>query len=218
MRDRWYERANPEYLVYLNSKAWKDRRALVFKRCADTCERCGKFAVTEVHHLTYSRIFREELEDLQGVCDYCHDFLHRKRPDDGAAEHARQERQQGEMRAKVEKGRSELRRLDEHPHLYRTFTAGPVPNDKEWMRLLRQHPRVVGACGVMQITRVRSVKRRRGATVAFRIEWEETGGRGWMMVADAGEWVRRGVVFDTERWLWVDAENIRWFVGRNQGE
>lgn len=29
-----------------------------------------------VHHLTYARKYREDLEDLLGVCNQCHDFIH----------------------------------------------------------------------------------------------------------------------------------------------
>ena len=35
---------------------------------------CGKPAL-EVHHLTYERIYREELMDLLAVCQRCHDVL-----------------------------------------------------------------------------------------------------------------------------------------------
>jgi len=74
MRSYWFYSTSPEYLAYLNSKAWLDLRAQVIERCNNTCERCGKFAVAHLHHLTYDRVYQEKLEDVQGLCEYCHDF------------------------------------------------------------------------------------------------------------------------------------------------
>lgn len=38
------------------------------------------------HHLTYERIYHENLDDLQAVCDPCHEFLSGKRGEDPAHE------------------------------------------------------------------------------------------------------------------------------------
>ena len=69
-------RFNEEYLEYLRSKAWKTLRKSVIERCNDCCERCGKRAVDEIHHLTYDRVYKETLDDLQGLCRDCHAFMH----------------------------------------------------------------------------------------------------------------------------------------------
>jgi hypothetical protein len=66
---------NPRYREYLNSPAWEEKRKAVKARCNGTCERCHKYLVDEVHHLTYAHIFNEPLEDLQGLCKPCHKFL-----------------------------------------------------------------------------------------------------------------------------------------------
>ena len=67
---------NAQYEDYLNSTVWKNKRRAVMDRCKKICERCGKFRVDEVHHLTYERIFNEMLEDLQDLCEPCLKFLH----------------------------------------------------------------------------------------------------------------------------------------------
>jgi hypothetical protein len=57
---------NPE--DYLKSKEWKAKRKAVKERCQNICERCHKYSVDGVHHLTYERLYNERLEDLQGLC------------------------------------------------------------------------------------------------------------------------------------------------------
>ena len=41
------------------------------------CERCNSQDADHVHHLTYARKYNEALEDLQAVCERCHDGIHR---------------------------------------------------------------------------------------------------------------------------------------------
>ena len=70
---------NERYIIeYLSSPQWKAKRKAGKKRCNDICERCHLYLVDEVHHLTYERIYNERLEDLQGLCAGCHEFLHGK--------------------------------------------------------------------------------------------------------------------------------------------
>jgi protein-arginine kinase activator protein McsA len=44
------------------------------------CQRCHKAPATEVHHLTYARVFNELATDLLPVCSTCHRNIHRLRP------------------------------------------------------------------------------------------------------------------------------------------
>src|SRR5262249_54111979 len=67
---------NERYLRYLDSREWKAKRVAVKERCNNVCERCHRYLVDEVHHLTYERVYKERLEDLQGLCAPCHAFLH----------------------------------------------------------------------------------------------------------------------------------------------
>jgi 5-methylcytosine-specific restriction endonuclease McrA len=60
------------YEAYLRSDGWRDLRRRVWRRCGGVCERCGREPMEHVHHLTYERVFDEHLDDLEGVCSWCH--------------------------------------------------------------------------------------------------------------------------------------------------
>jgi 5-methylcytosine-specific restriction endonuclease McrA len=60
------------YQQYLQSPEWRELRRQVWRRCSGVCERCGENPMDHVHHLSYERVFQEELDDLQGVCGWCH--------------------------------------------------------------------------------------------------------------------------------------------------
>ena len=69
-------RLGTEYEAYLQSTAWKLRRAGILRRAAGTCECCKHYAPNEVHHVTYARIGHELDTDLMAVCSFCHALLH----------------------------------------------------------------------------------------------------------------------------------------------
>jgi 5-methylcytosine-specific restriction endonuclease McrA len=64
-----------DYQDYLASEEWQEKRREILTRDRFKCRHCGNDA-TEVHHLTYVRIFREELDDLVSVCRNCHQDIH----------------------------------------------------------------------------------------------------------------------------------------------
>jgi len=66
------------YRRYLCSRKWGERREAVRRRCDDVCERCRGGPMAAVHHMTYARKYRERLDDLIGVCEECHEFIHAK--------------------------------------------------------------------------------------------------------------------------------------------
>lgn len=66
------------YGKYLMSREWALKRNAVIVRAHGMCERCGQFEASQIHHLTYIRLYRECLSDLQGLCPGCHQFLHAK--------------------------------------------------------------------------------------------------------------------------------------------
>lgn len=66
----------PEYQAYLYSDKWKMKRRKVLNRAKFRCERCKERQASQVHHLTYERIFEERLSDLQAVCVSCHMRIH----------------------------------------------------------------------------------------------------------------------------------------------
>jgi hypothetical protein len=67
---------------YFCSREWGVLKESVRERCGNTCERCKARPMYAVHHLTYERMFCEDLADLLGVCDACHEYLHGKRGTD----------------------------------------------------------------------------------------------------------------------------------------
>jgi hypothetical protein len=64
------------YQRYLNSREWGVKKEAVRRRAGGVCERCKLNPVDLVHHLTYIRKYDERLEDLQAICQGCHDFIH----------------------------------------------------------------------------------------------------------------------------------------------
>lgn len=60
---------------YYASREWALLKAEVRKRSDGICERCFLNPYTQTHHLTYLRFGKELLEDLQGLCNGCHEFV-----------------------------------------------------------------------------------------------------------------------------------------------
>ena len=73
-----------EYRKYLQSQKWQEKRKKVFERALKNanstnrfgvCEKCGYQPwrpILQVHHLTYERVFHEEIEDLILLCPKCY--------------------------------------------------------------------------------------------------------------------------------------------------
>jgi hypothetical protein len=68
------------YGWYLGSAFWRERREHILQRANHTCEKCGKRPATEVHHLTYLRVFNEVPSDLLALCRQCHAEIHWRQP------------------------------------------------------------------------------------------------------------------------------------------
>ena len=62
--------------VYLFSDEWKHKRDLIMELYNYKCQECGAEA-TDVHHLTYERIFQEDINDLIPLCRKCHENKHK---------------------------------------------------------------------------------------------------------------------------------------------
>lgn len=77
------------YEEYLRSAEWAEKRELVLTRDGGRCQACYQASATEVHHLTYDRIFEEPLFDLVAICRPCHEKLHEPKIAAKAAAHAR---------------------------------------------------------------------------------------------------------------------------------
>lgn len=63
------------YYLYLQSVAWQKKRDMCFERSI-VCERCRFIVGQHVHHINYSRVGDEHLQDLMVVCEHCHKVLH----------------------------------------------------------------------------------------------------------------------------------------------
>ena len=65
---------------YLGSAFWRERREHILQRANGKCEKCGQRPPTEIHHLTYIRVFQELPTDLLAVCRQCHAEIHWRQP------------------------------------------------------------------------------------------------------------------------------------------
>lgn len=66
------------YLRYLHSETWQRKRKIIIKRAAGQCELCGKHTIYfEVHHIDYTRLGAEHLDDLAAICKDCHKAVHK---------------------------------------------------------------------------------------------------------------------------------------------
>ena len=77
---RWQEINDDreKYSAYLCSREWSVLKVAVHDRAGGLCERCQKNAIDAVHHLTYARKYCERIDDLQALCNGCHEFTHGK--------------------------------------------------------------------------------------------------------------------------------------------
>lgn len=64
------------YTAYLESAAWQQKREEAFAAYGRTCNLCEAPDNLHVHHLTYERLFNEDIADLQVLCRTCHVTTH----------------------------------------------------------------------------------------------------------------------------------------------
>lgn len=64
-----------DYQTYLASREWSLLREQVRERSKNTCEHCFRAPQEAVHHLTYERIWHEDIADLMAICNACHEFV-----------------------------------------------------------------------------------------------------------------------------------------------
>jgi hypothetical protein len=206
MRSRWYSRTSGKYLKYLNSAEWRKKREQVIERSGSICERCHHYVVAEVHHLTYDRVYHEALEDLQGLCGYCHAFLHGERADDGNAVYER-------LVGQLSRAQAEITRFEEHPEFYRVITESQRVPQRDLVALFQQHPRLISVDTEFEIIDVRIAKRKYETAVTFKERASLLNGYSLAVVKNAEELLFAGkMVLDIERQLWVHLHIFRWFV------
>ena len=64
------------YLEYLQSEQWLNIRLDILS-IRKNCERCGSKRKLHVHHKTYKNFGHEEPQDLELLCEKCHQVEHR---------------------------------------------------------------------------------------------------------------------------------------------
>jgi hypothetical protein len=64
------------YEKYIRSAHWKAFCITVRAKRGIACERCGSTRNTQIHHKTYKRLFNELLEDVELLCNVCHEIQH----------------------------------------------------------------------------------------------------------------------------------------------
>ena len=67
------------YPWYLTTAIWRAKREHVLKHANYLCEVCRERPATEVHHVTYIRVFNELPTDLMAICRKCHAEIHDRR-------------------------------------------------------------------------------------------------------------------------------------------
>ena len=65
-----------EYIAYLRSDEWKEKRKEFLELANYQCQECGKTKTLEVHHLNYSNVGDESDEDVEVLCADCHEDKH----------------------------------------------------------------------------------------------------------------------------------------------
>ena len=74
-----------EYEEYLASSEWKARRLLIISQHHGQCAICGEPSANVVHHNSYKRRGKENIQDLVLLCEACHNFVHKHYEYDGKA-------------------------------------------------------------------------------------------------------------------------------------
>lgn len=60
------------YARYLETSWWRYRRRIAYAVADHRCQRCGKPARLEAHHVTYRYLWMEPHMDLLALCSTCH--------------------------------------------------------------------------------------------------------------------------------------------------
>jgi 5-methylcytosine-specific restriction endonuclease McrA len=72
-RRYWYRK------LYLRSRHWRGKTQQAKQHHGYYCAKCGATEYLHTHHLTYKRIWRENMNDLQVLCRTCHNKEHERK-------------------------------------------------------------------------------------------------------------------------------------------
>ncbi len=73
-KEKWEEIS--KFREYISSKEWKELKEERLKKDNYKCVLCKSQERLTCHHLTYKRIFKEEINDLISLCKKCHSRIH----------------------------------------------------------------------------------------------------------------------------------------------
>jgi 5-methylcytosine-specific restriction endonuclease McrA len=76
LREERRGRRRQAYDAYLQSDAWRAKRAQALARDHGVCQGCLSRPATQVHHRTYEHVGDELLFELVSLCDECHERAH----------------------------------------------------------------------------------------------------------------------------------------------
>ncbi len=63
-----------EYSKYLKSDGWQRTRRWALDRAGNKCQLCKSDNKLNVHHSDYSRLGKEEPQDVIVLCERCHKY------------------------------------------------------------------------------------------------------------------------------------------------
>lgn len=192
------------YLSYLRSDAWKARRAAVIERCSNTCEVCNVQPVEEIHHRTYERLYREQLDDLLGVCSYCHEKLHGLTTEGGEviAERWRALFESDELKQRLE---YELERVLDAKLSWKYWTPSPNADIHELRSELTADRRFL--YGRWECELVGSIVSEDGLSV--RLRFRDGGRQHELRLHNIEQRFRSGMLrLDGERKLFIDVDDL----------
>lgn len=67
-----------EYNRHIHSSVWKNFRKKILEERDNKCEKCGYTRRLHLHHLNYDNFGHELPEDVQVLCNTCHEKVHNK--------------------------------------------------------------------------------------------------------------------------------------------
>ena len=79
MPKKKHKKHSRQYLNYLQSDAWQEKRMICFAMSGHRCINCQAYA-TDIHHLSYINLGREKPgRDIVPLCKKCHKKCHWKK-------------------------------------------------------------------------------------------------------------------------------------------
>ena len=64
---------NEEYVEYLRSAEWREKRKEFLEFVGYECEECGSKEKLQIHHLHYNTVGDESQDDVEVLCKICHE-------------------------------------------------------------------------------------------------------------------------------------------------